>query len=410
MRGDTAAYLNRPKKRMVRSEGAMHRRLSERDDLIALIYEAALDRQLWPLVTDRLADLTGARVCQISICDGITQRIANIAPRVPPESLRDYEQHWVHQNPLIAAGRRKPVGAVHSVHDLMPTADLMQMPIYGEFFAPLGLEERLGAKLVDDGTSWGVFGVWRPARLGPFGRSTVDLLNAIVPHLQRAMQLNIRLAEVEMVRSASAEVLDQLSQAILLVDGVCQVLFANRSAETILTEQLGLYRNAMGTLNASVDAETALLRRLVGESVGRPADGEAGSGGQLRVFRGASRAPLTVLVIPLRAETDWLPAHRPVAMLFVTDPERASLPTTANLQHSFGLTRTEAAMAIEVLNGAGVKGAAARLGIAPTTARTHLTAVFDKTNTRRQADLVRILLQSGNVVDDVRNFAAHRSP
>jgi DNA-binding CsgD family transcriptional regulator len=50
-------------------------------------------------------------------------------------------------------------------------------------------------------------------------------------------------------------------------------------------------------------------------------------------------------------------------------------------------------MAIEVLNGGGLKAVAARLGIAPTTARTHLTSIFNKTGTRRQAELVRILLQ-----------------
>lgn len=386
----------------------MHRSLDKRNDLIALIYETALDRRLWPLVTDRLADLTGARVGQISIFDGATQRVVNIAPRVPPEALRDYEQYWVHHNPLIAAGRRQPVGAVLSVHDLIPRADLTRTPIHGEFFVPLGLEEKLGAKLIDDGTGWGAFGIWRPARFGPFGRSVASFLAAVVPHLQRAIQLNIRLAEVETVRTASAEMLDQLNQAVLLVDATCHVLFANRTAEAILTERPGLYRNAPGILNTSVDSETALLRKLVDESARPPVDGEAGSGGQLRVSRGNMRAPLTVLVAPLRTETDWLQSRRPVAMLFVTDPERANLPTTANLRQNFGLTRTEAAMAIEVLNGGSVKAAAARLGIAPTTARTHLTAVFDKTNTRRQPDLVRLLLQSGSVFGGICNAEIRR--
>jgi DNA-binding CsgD family transcriptional regulator/PAS domain-containing protein len=381
----------------------MHRALDELNDLIALIYETALDRHLWPRVTDRLADLTGARVCQISICDGTTQKVVDVAPRVPPESLQDYEKYWVHHNPQIAAGRSKPVGAVLSVHDLIPRASLLRLPIYGEFFGPLGLEEKLGAKLIDDDTGWAAFGVWRPARLGPFGRSVASVLAAVVPHLQRAMQLNIRLADVEMVRTASAEILDQLNQAVLLVDAASRVLFANRTAETILSERPGLYRNALGILNTSVDFETALLRKLVDESARPPVDGEAGSGGQLRVSRGNLRAPLTVLVVPLRTETDWLQSRRPMAMLFVTDPERANLPTTANLRLNFGLTRTEAAMAIEVLNGGSVKAAAARLGIAPTTARTHLSAVFDKTNTRRQPDLVRLLLQSGSVFGGVCN-------
>jgi DNA-binding CsgD family transcriptional regulator len=84
--------------------------------------------------------------------------------------------------------------------------------------------------------------------------------------------------------------------------------------------------------------------------------------------------------------------------LFITDPERTSNPTANSLRQSFGLTRTEAAVALGVLSGGGLKAVAARLGIAPTTARTHLTAIFEKTGTRRQADLVRALLQNGGAV------------
>jgi DNA-binding CsgD family transcriptional regulator len=109
--------------------------------------------------------------------------------------------------------------------------------------------------------------------------------------------------------------------------------------------------------------------------------------------RGGLRSPLSVLVIPLPVETYWLAPRRAAAILFLTDPEGTRNPTAASLRGSFGLTRTEAAMAIEVLNGGGLKAAAARLGIAPTTARTHLTAIFNKTRTRRQAELVRILLR-----------------
>jgi DNA-binding CsgD family transcriptional regulator len=42
----------------------------------------------------------------------------------------------------------------------------------------------------------------------------------------------------------------------------------------------------------------------------------------------------------------------------------------------------------------GLQAAADRLGISLATARTHLAHVFDKTGTRRQAELVRLLLRS----------------
>jgi DNA-binding CsgD family transcriptional regulator len=85
-------------------------------------------------------------------------------------------------------------------------------------------------------------------------------------------------------------------------------------------------------------------------------------------------------------------------MLFINDPERPNNPTAERLQKGFGLTRTEAAVAMEVLNGHGLQAAAAALGVAPVTVRTHLTAVFGKTGTHRQAELVRVLLQHASVL------------
>jgi DNA-binding CsgD family transcriptional regulator len=63
------------------------------------------------------------------------------------------------------------------------------------------------------------------------------------------------------------------------------------------------------------------------------------------------------------------------------------------LRSRFGLTCAEANLAIEITRGDGRKAAAARLGIAVTTARTHLTHIFEKTGVRRQAELVRLVLQ-----------------
>ena len=117
------------------------------------------------------------------------------------------------------------------------------------------------------------------------------------------------------------------------------------------------------------------------------------AGDRIHLSRGEAHAPLAVLVTPLRAATDWLAPRRPVAILFISDPERASNPAAGRLQRAFGLTRAEAAVAVELLNGHGLKVAAAALGVAPVTVRTHLTAVFSKTGTHRQAELVRVLLQ-----------------
>ena len=69
-----------------------------------------------------------------------------------------------------------------------------------------------------------------------------------------------------------------------------------------------------------------------------------------------------------------------------------SRPLDAFSRH-YGLTPAETRMAGELLVGDGIAGAANRLRISEATARTHRIRVFQKTGARRQAELVRLILE-----------------
>jgi DNA-binding CsgD family transcriptional regulator len=59
--------------------------------------------------------------------------------------------------------------------------------------------------------------------------------------------------------------------------------------------------------------------------------------------------------------------------------------------HYFGLTRAERRLLKLLFEGMSLKSAASSLGVARTTARSHLQRIFDKTGRRRQSDLVRLV-------------------
>jgi DNA-binding CsgD family transcriptional regulator len=70
--------------------------------------------------------------------------------------------------------------------------------------------------------------------------------------------------------------------------------------------------------------------------------------------------------------------------------ERRPLPSRL-LATSFGLTTAEAKLAGLIGAGESVERAAERLGISVNTARGQLKAVFAKTDTHRQAELVALM-------------------
>jgi DNA-binding CsgD family transcriptional regulator len=144
-------------------------------------------------------------------------------------------------------------------------------------------------------------------------------------------------------------------------------------------------------LHTASPAQTDELRRLVAQAAG--ADRPPAAGGALSVDRPSLKRPFQVLISPLRAETGWAgPAWRVrVVLLLIIDPERAPGSLEERLRALFKLTPAEARVAREIATGENLVGIAETLGILTSTARTHLHRVFAKTETRRQAELVKLI-------------------
>jgi DNA-binding CsgD family transcriptional regulator len=245
--------------------------------------------------------------------------------------------------------------------------------------------------------------VSRPYAEGDFDATETTLFAELIPHLQRAVQLQLRLTGLNGVPEVSAEILNRLLQGVILLDGEGRVIFANRAAEDILRAGHGLILERDG-LRAEIPGETRTLRRILADCAA-PRPGLGGAGERLRLSR-AHGLPLTVLVVPHRSRFGWIDVVRPRAILFITDPEANAAVSQQALREDFGLTPGEAAVAVEILEADGLQAAARRLGISLATAHTHLAHVFDKTGTRRQAELVRLILQSRPAVREVDDIAA----
>ena len=65
------------------------------------------------------------------------------------------------------------------------------------------------------------------------------------------------------------------------------------------------------------------------------------------------------------------------------------------MKAALDLTTAEARFARRLLGGEGMETASNKLGIAYETSRRHLKSIFNKTGTRRQAELVALLARFG---------------
>jgi hypothetical protein len=84
----------------------------EFSELIALIYNAALDPDVWPVLLNQLADALSARCGFIGSHNLSTNATAMTAPRTDPECLRCYTEYWASRAFLWKGLAKLPVGTV----------------------------------------------------------------------------------------------------------------------------------------------------------------------------------------------------------------------------------------------------------------------------------------------------------
>jgi DNA-binding CsgD family transcriptional regulator len=363
--------------------------------LIDAIYDAAVDFSRWPNTLRFISSACASHTTVLTRQGTSPGESWSLAPQCEPAYYESYCSYYHGVNPLWQRAASAPAGTIRTDSMIMPKSELVRTEFYNDFLAPQRLGSMLNMiALVERGQQTAI----ATYRQDEFDPEHIQLFRLLAPHLQRAVQLNTRLAGLEMRCEASAEALNRLEQGALLVDESVGVVFASQEAERLFAAGNGL-RITEGVLCANSAADTALLHALVAGCARHGA--EAGAGGSLRLSRGPDRAPLSLQVAPLRSEAPLFSmTERPVAILFVTDPDSNTRSPIAWLQQRFGLTAAEAAFAGEIVAGAGIQAAADRLHISRSTGRTHLARIFEKTGTHRQAELVRLMLQRNRATDD----------
>jgi DNA-binding CsgD family transcriptional regulator len=112
----------------------------------------------------------------------------------------------------------------------------------------------------------------------------------------------------------------------------------------------------------------------------------------MRASRPSGKRAYMVLVSPMRRQSPKLSNFRPAVSVVIADPDAKDSMPVDRLQRAFGLTAAESKLAVLIGSGESLRSAAGALGVTYGTARARLAQIFEKTQTRRQGELVKTLL------------------
>jgi DNA-binding CsgD family transcriptional regulator len=358
--------------------------LDEFSRIVAGVYDAALDPDRWIEALAEIRHVLDATSSGLIVADGTTRAV--LSASLAPEAKAVYSEHYCEVDHVLADVEGGPVGLIRSGSELV--AESVRTEFHAGFLRPYEMEAGLFVRLTG-GSVPTSFLVAAPRRSDPFDTADrIQLVSALVPHLQQALCTQRHLRDIAVGTDDLAMALDVVRHGIVLITARSRVAHLNAAAGRILNRGDGL-RIREGTVEATGAGDDAELQRAIGAALSEPPCGFR-TASALTCTRPSGKRSYVVHVLPFE------PAEREVAraraLMVIMDPEQNPEPPALLLRRLYGLTKAEAEVAVRVLRGVGLSPIAEELALSIATIKTHLQRVFDKTDTHRQAELIRLLL------------------
>jgi DNA-binding CsgD family transcriptional regulator/PAS domain-containing protein len=352
-------------------------------DRIAGIYAAAVGRAGLEPLADIVSAAMGVDSTGLWVIDN--GRIADMATSAMlRETERPYLAHFHRLDPWHFAS----LGHLDRVVlgcELLPERDLLKTEFYNDFARPAGLFRPMGATVRLASGTLAVFGIEQPRTRLLFEEEHKRPLQAMLPHLRRALQLRLRQRR-DPATTMHADALDALAFGVVVCAADGRIVLANKAADGLArTGAIVLGKHGSG-LRAVLAAEAHALAALVNDAA------SGGPGGVLRLSGPGGCIELVALVTPL-PRTFGLDRGAPSAYALVAlrSPRDSPSFSADLLVALFGLSPTQAEIALGLHDGKTPEQIASERGVAISTLRTHLAEIFLRTATESQRDLVRLL-------------------
>ena len=317
---------------------------------------------------------------------------------VSPSALVEYHSHYfrhdVWANDMVSR-RLTSLGTVFRRSDIVPTQELHRSYFFKDFLARYDIGDVLVAlaSAPSEDEPPAVVTFHRSVAAGPYEVEHLNLAKRLAPHVHRVLKLHRRFAPQVALGSTLLDLFREADVPMFLLDKFGAVVERNGAADRMLRHQGSAVRlsgTSLRVLNSTghwvtplpatppLDDDTAI------DVTAHDPSGAPAVDLMFRLVHGASTSRLATY-----------PAY------YICTARRVALEPLPTLRRQFDLTRAEAEVACALMKGHSVKQIAGDQAVAMSTIRSHLAALFSKTTTSRQGELVAVLHRS--VQDSLRS-------
>jgi DNA-binding CsgD family transcriptional regulator len=210
---------------------------------------------------------------------------------------------------------------------------------------------------------------------------------ALRPHLVNAFAIYNHASHLEESNRSLRAAMDCAPIGMMMLGADGRVMFANDEARQLMAAHEGIARGCNGRLLFDSPISKDQFEEKLGQLTSSTFDAQSAS---LLIWRSVAGAP-PVQILHLCALPPGMgavPRARLVAFLCpVTRADFGPLEMRM-IQMVLDLTPAEARVVVELRRTCNLEAVAVALGVAPSTVRTHLKHVFEKTGIHKQAELL----------------------
>jgi DNA-binding CsgD family transcriptional regulator len=367
--------------------GDLHDR-KQLSELIGVIYDAAIDPSRWEDAIIRTAQFVGGAGGGL-FCKDVGVHHATMPHRFGfdvPLRVELFRQIYSSAEGHFLGDLEQPVATT----ELMPFAELAQSDLYLQWAQPQGFVDFLSTVVERTTVSTAIFGVFRHERNGIVDDRARLQMSLIAPHIRRAVLIG-RMFEFKAAEVATfVDTFDGLGAGMYLVDAGGRLIHANAAGNAIL-DAGDILTAAAGRL-AARDAQVDRALRDVFAAAGQ-GDAALGIKGIAVPLMGKDGERYVAHALPLTsgARRRAGVVYTATVALFVRKAALAVASAPEAIGSAFRLTPTELRVLLAIVEVGGIPEVAEAFGVADTTVRTHVSRLFEKTGTARQADLVKLV-------------------
>ena len=366
------------------------------DRILALLHEAAFDDAHWPATAALIDEACGIKGNGLVVGEGPDDDVRIALARLcyrgerRPDLEREYFDRYHPHDERLPRLRQLPDGHLVHVPELYTEQELKTSPTYNEALHRSGAQNGLITRLEGLDGSRIVWCTADPLEAGGWGSAQVELIERLVPHIRRFVQVRQALSSAEALGASLFDLLDNTQVGVIQLDRRGRIVEMNDRARALLRQGDGLL-DQRGFLDTWLPADRDHLRELVARTL-PTFGGRAPASGSMTVRRSPGMPRLVVHVSPVGVRQTDFGARRVAALVLVVDPARRPRIAPELVAETLGLTPAESQVAALLAEGRTVRDIAAATGRLETSVHWHLKHIFHKQGISRQADLVRLVL------------------